>query len=65
MGYDTEHVFPAKQIIEILNKWLPDIDDDDKINLILEDIEELLAMNQRVKTDRRDVDRDTTERRVK
>jgi hypothetical protein len=65
MGYDTERVFPAKQIIDILNKWLPDIDDDDKINFILEDIEELLSMNQRAKADRRDVARDTTDRRVK
>ena len=64
MDYDTERVFPAKQIIEILSKWLPDIDDDDKINFILEDIEELLSMNQRAKSDRRDIDRDTTERRI-
>jgi len=62
MGYDTERVFPAKQIIEILSKWLPDIDDD-KINFILEDIEELLSMNQRTELDRRDVVRDTTDRR--
>ncbi|MFC1480919.1 hypothetical protein ACFL6E_01570 [Candidatus Neomarinimicrobiota bacterium] len=65
MGYDTERVFPAKQIIDILTKWLPNIDDVDKINYILEDIEELLSMNQRAKLDRRDVDRDTTDRRGK
>ena len=39
------------------------IDDDDKINFILEDIEELLSMNQRTELDRRDVIRDTTDRR--
>lgn len=65
MAYDTERVFPGKQIAEIIKKWITDFDDDGKMNFILEDIEELLDMNQRSSNQRRDNTGEPEERRAR
>lgn len=65
MTYDKERVFPGKQVADIIRKWITDFDDDEKMNFIVEDIEELLSMNQRVSNQRRDNTGNTEDRRVK